>query len=633
MTILDKYKKKYSSLEKEEMTIGEYLEKAKKDPALYASAHRRLLNAIGEPELVETSQHPRLSRIFGNRVVRIYKKFSDFYGLETSIEQFVAVLRHAAQGLEEKNQLIALLGPVGSAKSSFAERIKELMEESPIYVLKGSPCFENPLGLFDVSDAKGLGLPAYALQRRASKWAYKRLKEYKGDISQFKVVKIFPSQMYEIGICKVEAGDPNTQDISVLTGKLDIRKIEHFSQDDPDAYSYSGGLCKSTQGLLEFVEMLRADPKVLHPLLTALQEHHYTGTESIGPMPFDGIVLAHFNEEQWDKFQSNSDNQAFLDRFCVVKVPYNLRRDEEVKIFEKLIDHSELVKAPCAPHTYDCLASFTVLTKLSDPENSNIYSKLHVYNGEDVRNKDTKAKSIDEYQRDAAKTEGFFGVSTRTAYKLLAETFNYDPKEIAADPVHLFVVIRNYMKREKLSETKTDTYEAYLEFVEQEFYKKLGKDIQSSFIEQRQEYLQNAFEHYIARADSWTQDKDYKDPDTGLLMSREELDDLLSEIEKPAGLANPKDFRHELINWVLRYQAAKKKMPAWNAYAPIRRVLEKALFDKMDDLIPVLSARGTKSSSAKTQYKSFVDNMKELGYTDRQVQRLVDAYVKYKKAE
>lgn len=634
MTVLDKYKAKFSAIEEEVLTMDEFLKRAKKDPSVYSSPAERLLKAIGKPEVIDTSDHPRLGRIFGNRTIRLYDAFKEIYGLEEVIERIVAFYRHSAQGLEEKNQALCLRGPVGSAKSTIAELLKALMEQESFYALQGSPVNESPLGLFDEEDAKELGVPSYALKIIPSPWALKRLKEYQGDLTKFKVVKMKPSKAYQVAIAKTEPGDENTQDISVLTGKLDIRKIEHYSQDDPDSYSYSGGLCKSHRGMLDFVEMLKSPLKTLNPLLTALQEHNYTGTEAIGPIPYDGLIISHFNEHEWDKFKNDSKNEALLDRFCIIDVPYNLRRDEEIKIFKKLIKHSELSGAPCAPHTYECLANFTVLTKLSEPENSNIYSKLHIYNGEDVRDKDTKAKSLMEYQGDPdARNEGFSGVSTRSAYKILAETFNHDPQEVGADPVHLFNVVDNYMKREKFSETKEDTYRTYLEYVQTEFAKKLGKDIQACFIEQRQEYLQNAFEHYCARADAWTQDRDYKDPDTGLLVSREELDDLLSEIEKPAGIANPKDFRHEIVNWVLRYQASKKKMPSWDCYAPVRRVLEKALFDKMDDLIPVLSAKGSKSKGAAAKYNSFVNNMKDLGYTDRQVRRLTDWYVKKKKAE
>src|SRR3954449_7845946 len=119
----------------------------------YANAAERLLAAIGEPQMIDTAKDPRLGRIFLNRTMRLYPAFADFYGMEETIERIVGFFRHAAQGLEERKQILYLLGPVGGGKSSLAERLKLLMEKCPVYVLKAgkdvSPVFESPLGLFE----------------------------------------------------------------------------------------------------------------------------------------------------------------------------------------------------------------------------------------------------------------------------------------------------------------------------------------------------------------------------------------------------------------------------------------------------------------------------------------------------
>jgi serine protein kinase len=325
-----------------------------KDPLVYATASERMLAAIGEPEMVDTRHDQRLSRIFGNKVIRIYPAFKDFYGLEEPIEQVVSHFRHAAQGLEEKKQILYLLGPVGGGKSSIAERLKQLMEQVPFYAIKGSPVNESPLGLFS-NDEDGplleqqFGIPRRYTQSIMSPWAVKRLEEFGGDIRKFKVVKRFPSILKQVGIAKTEPGDENNQDISALVGKVDIRKLESYAQDDPDAYSYSGGLCLANQGLLEFVEMFKAPIKVLHPLLTATQEGNFKGTEGFGAIPFDGIVMAHSNESEWKAFKNNKNNEAFLDRIYIVKVPYCLRVTEEVKIYDKLLRNSSLKDASARP--------------------------------------------------------------------------------------------------------------------------------------------------------------------------------------------------------------------------------------------------------------------------------------------
>jgi len=328
-----------------------------------------------------------------------------------------------------------------------------------------------------------------------SPWAVKRLDEFDGDVSKFTVTKMMPSQMRRIAIAKTEPGDENNQDISTLVGRLDIRKLEHFSQSDPDAYSYSGGLNCTTQGLLEFVEMFKAPIKVLHPLLTATQERNYLGTENFGAFPFQGIVLAHSNEAEWDRFKNNKNNEAFLDRICVVKVPYCLRVTEESEIYSKLLSNSELGNAPCAEEVLEMMGRFSVSTRLKEHENSSLYSKMRVYDGENLKDTDPKAKSVQEYRETAGVDEGMTGVSTRFAFKVLSETFNYDTEEIAADPVHLMYVLEQSVRREQFPK---ETEERYLEFIKSELSPRyaefIGHEIQKAYLESYSEYGQNLFD-------------------------------------------------------------------------------------------------------------------------------------------
>src|SRR5215813_5779835 len=456
LDVFDLFHRDYSREQLETMSLRDWLLAARDDKMLYASPAERMISAIGEQELIDTAHDPRLSRIFFNRTIKRYRAFDGFYGMEDTIERIVGYFKHSAQGLEERRQILYLLGPVGGGKSSLAERLKELMEKRPIYVLKAgnqiSPVFESPLGLFRSGDLAALledkyGIEGHRLTGVMSPWAVKRLDEFGGDISKFEVVKLYPSKLRQIAIAKTEPGDENNQDISSLVGKVDIRKLEHYSQNDPDAYSYSGGLCHANQGLLEFVEMFKAPIKVLHPLLTATQEGNYIGTETLGPIPFQGTILAHSNEAEWQMFKANKNNEAFLDRISVVTVPYCLRTTEETKIYEKLLHESELGVVPCAPETLTMLARFSVMTRLKDHENSNVYSKMRVYDGEKLKDTDPKAKTVQEYRESAGVDEGMTGISTRFAFKVLSETFNYDTKQVAADPVHLMYVLEQAIRR------------------------------------------------------------------------------------------------------------------------------------------------------------------------------------------
>src|SRR5690554_1981720 len=328
------------------------------------------------------------------------------------------------------------------------------MQKVFFYAIKGSPVNESPLGLFDPAEDRPIleeeyGIPGRYLKNIMSPWALKRLHEYGGDISQFRVVKRYPSVLDQIGVSKTEPGDDNNQDISALVGKVNIRMLEDFSQDDPDAYSFSGGLCKANQGLMEFVEMFKAPIKVLHPLLTATQEGNYNTTEGMGSVPFDGVILAHSNESEWQTFRNNKHNEAFLDRVYIVKVPYCVRVSEEIEIYRKLLKNSSLSGAPCAPDTLDMLAQFSVLSRIKEPENSSIFSKMKVYDGQSIKDTDPKAKSIQEYRDAAGVMEGMDGLSTRFAFKILSKVFNFDTTEIAANPVHLLYVLEKQIEQEQ----------------------------------------------------------------------------------------------------------------------------------------------------------------------------------------
>ncbi len=639
MDAISNFAARYARSREEDMSIDEYLAECKRDPMVYAAAAQRMLAAIGEPEMVDTRNDPRLSRLFANKVIKRYPAFAEFYGMEDAIEQVVSFFRHAAQGLEERKQILYLLGPVGGGKSSIAERLKYLVQQVPFYALKGSPVNESPLGLFDPMEdgpvlEEQFGIPRRYLQHVLSPWAVKRLDEFGGDVRQFRVVKRYPSILKQVAIAKTEPGDENNQDISSLVGKVDIRKLESFAQDDTDAYSYSGGLCLANQGLLEFVEMFKAPIKVLHPLLTATQEGNYKGTEGFGAIPFDGVVLAHSNESEWKAFRNNKNNEAFLDRIYIVKVPYCLRVSEEIKIYEKLVRESSLGRAVCAPGTLKMMAQFSVLTRLKEPENSSLFSKMLVYDGESLKDTDPRAKSYQEYRDYAGVDEGMTGISTRFAFKILSKVFNFDSAEVAANPVHLMYVLEQQIEREQFPAELETKYTSFIkEYLSPRYAEFIGKEIQTAYLESYSEYGQNIFDRYVTYADYWIQDNEYRDTDTGEVFDRGTLNAELEKIEKPAGIANPKDFRNEIVNFVLRARANHQgKNPSWTSYEKLRLVIEKKMFSNTEELLPVISFNAKSSADEARKHEDFVTRMVDKGYTPKQVRLLCEWYLRVRKS-
>ncbi len=641
--IRDLFSSAYARERREPMSLNDYLEGCRDNPGMTASAAERMITAIGEPVVVDTSKDSRLGRIFLNRTIKLYPSMAGFFGMEDTIQRVVSYFQHAAQGLEERKQILYLLGPVGGGKSSLAERLKALMETQPIYVLavgdELSPVFESPLGLFR-PEAMGealesrYGIPLRRLTGICSPWAAKRLDAFDGDISRFSVVKLYPSKLRQIGVAKTEPGDENNQDISTLVGKVDIRKLEHFSQHDPDAYSYSGGLNRTTQGLLEFVEMFKAPIKVLHPLLTATQEGNYAGTENLGALPFQGIVLAHSNESEWEKFQEQQEQRG-LSR------PHLRRQGPLLPAGDRGGD--DLREAPRHQRARQCLLrsrGARVSRPLLHPDPAQGARELAaLFEAAGLQRRKSQGHRPQGevgagISRCAGVAEGMSGVSTRFAFKVLSETFNFDNEEIAADPVHLMYVLEQAIKREQFPK---DVEHRYLDFIKSvlapRYAEFIGREIQKAYIESYSEYGQNLFDRYIAHADAWIEEQDYKDPDTGQVFDRQVLDAELSKTEKPAGIANPKDFRNEIVKFALRSRAANQgKNPSWTSYEKIREVIEKRMFSQVEDLLPIISFGAKQDSKTEKQHADFLDRMKARGYTERQVRRLVEWYMRVNKA-
>jgi serine protein kinase len=354
MDVISHFAARFERTREEELSLEEYLAECKRNPIAYATAAERMLRAIGEPQTVDTRNDQRLSRLFANKVIKIYPAFAEFYGMEDSIEQVVSYFRHAAQGLEEKKQILYLLGPVGGGKSSIAERLKQLMQEVPFYAIKGSPVNESPLGLFDATEdgailEKEYGIPLRYLNRILSPWAVKRLEEYGGDIRKFKVVKRYPSVLKQVAIAKTEPGDENNQDISSLVGKVDIRKLETYAQDDPDAYSYSGGLVPGEPGLARVRRNVQGADQGAAPLADGDAGRQLQGHRRLRR---DSVRRHRARAQQRERVEGLPQQQEqrglprpHLHRQGAV-LPAGV---EEVKIYEKLLRGSSLAKATCAP--------------------------------------------------------------------------------------------------------------------------------------------------------------------------------------------------------------------------------------------------------------------------------------------
>lgn len=617
----------------QELSLADYLEQAKIDKTVYSTASERMVKAIGEPDIFDTSHDSRLRSIFEGRKIKIFPTFKNFFGIEQDIASIHSFFLHASQGLEEFKQILFLLGDVGCGKSSIVEHLKYLIEQEPIYALKInneiSPVLDSPLALFlrnkDIIQEE-LGIADRYFPACASPWLVKRLGEVEGDITQFKVVRIFPSRDTQTAIAKIEPLDDNNADMGTLVGKIQMRKMEFFANNDADAYGYTGGLCRANRGMLEMAEMYKANIKTLNPLLEASQSRSYNGLEQVGAIPFDGLIVSHSNKSEWAKFKSDKKNEALVDRIYLIKMHYSTRYTEEELVLDKMLKASTLASSPTVKETKSILAKFAVMSRLEDAPNSNIFSKLHVYNGDNTTG-DSKAFPYLDYKNNASQDEAMSGISPRWEFKLLSEVYNYDPLEVGADPITLLKLLKVKIKKEQLEKQVEEKYFEFIDqYLEPEYVEELGKQIQRSYIESYDDYAQAKFDRYYNLALAWVDNKDYADPNTGILLDINAIHKELQILESEAGVGNYRDFRNEITRYILTKKAEGIKVK-WNSYAKLTDIIEKSVFKSMEDLLPVISFNAKQSKGQETSHKKFLDNMIRLGYTESQVKRAVTYYI------
>lgn len=620
------------------ISVVEYLERCRTDKMAYATVFERLLQAIGEPVILDSQKDSRTNIVFEGQRVKTYPAFNDFYGNELEIDAFVSgYLIPASQGLQEARKLALFLGPVASGKTSFVNRLKELIEVNPIYVLASEegvrdPELDHPLGLFlghKQEIKEEYGISARYFPACLSPWAVKRLNEYGNDVSRFKIMKIYPSASQQLAIAKSEPLDENNSDIATLIGKVAMKNLQFHLETDADAYNYSGVLCRANRGLCEMAEIYKGNAKTLYPLIEATESQCFNGLEQVGSIPFQGMVVAHCNGSELSKINA-AENVALRDRTHTIKFKYGLRWTEEEKIQQKQIRNSALASAPIAPRTTEILAKFAVLSRLEqvdigDGKERSLFSKMCVYNGDDIKSEDTQALPYTTYKVHASQDEGMYGVSTRTLSSILNRTYNYHiGEDPSADAITLLMVLREQIIKDQLAEEDELRYLAYVDILETKYFEEIGAEIQRAYIE-NSSFAQAKFDRYCYLAQAYVQNKDYKDPNTGILMDSEEIHKELRVFEQAASVSSYESFRNDIVLYVLSQRAEGNEIK-WSSYAKLAKVIEKSVFKDMKDILPIISYSAKQNKDDEVAHKKFNSNMRELGYTDNQIKRLVSYY-------
>ncbi|MBE6048288.1 MAG: PrkA family serine protein kinase [Clostridium sp.] len=605
--------------EKFEGTFLDYLEILKQDPRQAKLAHERMYDIIMDKgvEVLKGEENPRIKRIYGNETIRKYGFFKDdFFGIDKVVMKLVNYFHSAAMKGEESRQVLYLVGPVGAGKSSLVESLKKALEDAPpIYSLKGCPMHEEPLHLVPKhlrpQFEEMLGVQIEGDLCPACR--YKLKHEYGGRYEEFPVVRNTFSIRSRKGIGVVPPVDPNNQDTSILTGSIDISKMDLYAEDDPRIFSLNGAFNVGNRGLVEFIEVFKNDVEYLHTIITATQEKSVPSPGKGAMIYFDGVIVAHSNEAEWNKFKSDHTNEAILDRIVKIEVPYCLELNEEMKIYNKILKKSNF-KAHIAPHTIEIAAMFAILSRLSPSAKADPMTKLKIYNGEEIVEKGTtKRIDINELREEAGSYEGMKGISTRFIVKAIDNALSNSEY----DCINPLSVMESIIKSIKEMDIGADDKKKYLGFVQdtirKEYNKILEKEITRAFIHSFKEQAESLFNNYIDNAEAFVNKSKIKDNSTGEELEPDE--DFMKSIEEQIGVseASCKGFRSDVTSYMFYLVRNGAKMD-YTSYEPLKEAIEKKLLASVKELSRIVTKSRVRDKEQTEKYNAMVDEMKKQGY-------------------
>lgn len=606
----------------------EYLELVKEKPELAELAHRRLYDMIAGPGVrdLDLESEPRAKRVFGDEPVKVYDFFKDeFFGMERTLEKIARYFHSAAMGGEESRQVLYLMGPVGSGKSSLVERLKRGLEElPPIFVIENCPIYEQPLHLIPrhlrPAFEEMLGVRIEGDLCPACRWRLKE--EFKGRYENVPVRTVSFSKRARRGIGVVPPVDPNNQDTSVLIGSEDISKLDRYSEGDPRVLELNGAFNVGNRGMVEFIEVFKNETEYLHTMITATQEKFVPAPGRHGTIYVDSCIVAHSNEAEWQKFKADHTNEAILDRIVVVKVPYNLRLSEEVKIYQKFLKRSKF-EPRIAPHTLEIASMFAILSRLEPTPKCDLVTKLKIYNGEEVLEKGRPKKLTVHELRDDAKREGLFGVSTRFIMKALDTALTQNNGSI--HPINVREAMIGMVKEADLAD---DVRKHHLEFLQDTLHKiyleLLEKDITKAFVYSFQGQAETLFQNYLDHAEAYVTKTRVKDPVTKDEMQPDEA--FLKSIEEQIAIIGPAadGFRQEVIAYL--WSATRRgESVSYSSYEPLKEAIEKKLMNSVRDISRIITKARTRDEQQRQKYDAMVENLIGQGYNEDSI----DTILKY----
>jgi len=602
------------------ITLLDYLQIVKEDPQVTMLAHERihrLITAAGV-KTIKTEEHPRLRRLYGNSVIKVYRFFEEeFFGIDRTIMEIARYFYAAAMRGEESRQVLYLVGPVGSGKSSLVESLKQALEKSPpIYVIQGCPMREEPLHLIPKHlRSKFEELLGVKIEGDLCPVCrYRLVHEYNGEYERFPVTTSDFSIRSRKGIAVVPPVDPNNQDTSVLVGSVDISKMDLYPEDDPRVLALNGAFNTGNRGLVEFIEVFKNDTEYLHTIITATQEKAIPSPGKGSMIYFDGIILAHSNEAEWNKFKADHTNEAILDRIVKIEVPYCLELSQEVRIYEKILRKSNFT-AHIAPHTIEIASMFAIISRLTPSNKVDTITKMRIYNGEEIMYKDASQKVDIQELKEEGGREGFSGVSTRFIMKAIDNALAESDHD-CINPITVMESLIKAVKATDMGEEERQKLLSYLQDnIKKEYHRILEKEVTQAFIHGYREQAESLFNNYLDHAEAFVNKVKIKDPNTGEELEADEK--FLESIESQIGLtgAAARGFRNDVTAYMFSLLRSGQKID-YTCYEPLKEAIEKKLTASVRELSRVVTQARVRDEEQKKKYNAMVEEMKRNGYCD-----------------
>ncbi len=572
-----------------EGNFADYLKIVKERPEVAQTAHSRVYNMIKSSGLEERDGH-KMYNFFGKEI----------FGLEAALERLVEEYFHpAAKRLDVRKRILLLMGPVSGGKSTIVTLLKRGLEqysrtdEGAVYAIKGCPMHEDPLHLIpqhlrqDFYEEYGIRVEGSLSPLNAMRLE----EEYNGQIEKVLVERIFFSEDKRVGIGTFTPSDPKSQDIADLTGSIDFSTIaEYGSESDPRAYRFDGELNKANRGMMEFQEMLKLDEKFLWNLLSLTQEGNFKAGR-FALISADELIVAHTNETEYRTFISNKKNEALHSRIIVMPIPYNLIVNAEEKIYEKMIQESDMAHVHIAPHALKVAAIFSVLTRLEVPKKNGVdlIKKMRLYNGESVEG--FNQVDLEELKKEYP-NEGMHGIDPRYVINRVSSAIIR--KEVPS--INALDVLRALKdgldQHASISQEDKEKYMNYIAIARKEYDEIAKNEVQKAFVYSYEESAKTLLNNYLDNVEAFCNKNKIRDPLTGEEMNPDEK--LMRSIEEQVGISEnaKKAFREEILIRLSAFARNGKRFD-YNSHDALREAIQKKLFADLKDVVKITTSSKT----------------------------------------